>query len=635
MRALEAIYFSFTFTLLSGLLHKSLGDSSSVFTPKNYGDQLPKGISGIFLGRDSRTYGKDIGWIDYDPLGECVNRTPRSSDPSGKLGFCPYRLEEDVEYERIHGDNAGGKDGTGVGADRPAPLDYDRPGQRKRLIHVVLASFRDPLCPKTLEYMFTKSAQPKRLRVLVLQQNEKNDVLCFETYCENMRKLNINGKESSDSCPYADQITIHAIPAKQAKGPTFARGLLSQDLSKKYDKGEMSAQDFCLSMDSHMDFEKNWDSSIVQTWYLAKNEYAVLSTYVDSVENLGRDGPTKPHEVPLLCMVTFTSSVRVTATKCARNLPRPKLTPIFGAGLAFSKCHAELKVPVDPHTPGVFDGEEFNRAARFFTHGYDMYAPHRVYILHNYHDSQSNPKAHTWRSIGSAGSEWRLNSLIDLGIKEDRNYTKETKKLKKSKYGLGDRRSLDQLIDFSGINLRYRRNLGTNKCGNLQWVPFSEHPRGVDHIPQFDKKEDFVGEWDPTSIWYEKKIDLKNNELRTPKDWENADLKDTKLQIPKNLEKIHSSGADMSGQGLLVPPVLSQPIVVMPDDTKLEKVPRSLKKNDGSWNIGHHTSTVPTIPVLVQFIIVVIIFSLFVVVIIFPCRHKHHTSKKEHRKRSD
>ena len=45
---------------------------------------------------------------------------------------------------------------------------------------------------------------------------------------------------------------------------------------------------------------------------------------------------------------------------------------------SFSKCHAELKVPVDPHTPGIFDGEEFNRAARFFTYGYDVYTPNRV-----------------------------------------------------------------------------------------------------------------------------------------------------------------------------------------------------------------------------------------------------------------
>jgi hypothetical protein len=76
-------------------------------------------------------------------------------------------------------------------------------------------------------------------------------------------------------------------------------------------------------------------------------------------------------------------------TKCARMLKSPKLTnAIWGAGLSFSKCHAERKVPYDPHTPHIFDGEEFSRAARFFTHGYDIYTPHRVYVVHDYKKSQ-------------------------------------------------------------------------------------------------------------------------------------------------------------------------------------------------------------------------------------------------------
>lgn len=134
------------------------------------------------------------------------------------------------------------------------------------------------------------------------------------------------------------------------------------------------------------------DDKMVEMWDLAANEYAVLSTYVANIDQLG-ENLNGVHEVPHLCMVIFTSQVRTHATKCARNLPKPKLTnAVWGAGLSFSKCHAELKVPVDPHTPGIFDGEEFNRAARFWTYGYDIYTPHRVYVLHDYPGSQHNPK---------------------------------------------------------------------------------------------------------------------------------------------------------------------------------------------------------------------------------------------------
>merc|ERR1719221_2523050 len=65
------------------------------------------------------------------------------------------------------------------------------------------------------------------------------------------------------------------------------------------------------------------------------------------------------------------------------------------------KCHAELKVPVDPHTPGIFDGEEFNRAARFWTYGYKI--------------SQSNPKSHTWSSNShkTSASTKRMLTLLE------------------------------------------------------------------------------------------------------------------------------------------------------------------------------------------------------------------------------
>eukprot|EP00804_Cyclotella_cryptica_P011402 CCRYP_016057-RA/>CCRYP_016057-RA protein AED:0.36 eAED:0.36 QI:0/0.5/0.66/1/1/0.66/3/284/375 len=208
-------------------------------------------------------------------------------------------------------------------------------------------------------------------------------------------------------------------------------------------------------------------------------------------------------------MVTFTSQVRTHATKCARNLIKPKLTnAIWGAGLSFSKCHAELKVPVDPHTPGIFDGEEFNRAARFWTHGYDIYTPHRVYVLHDYPGSQHNPKTSSWghgkfTSADLQTAYYRLNTLLDMpGGESD---PEKALVLKRSKYGL------DDLIQFSGIDLRHKRVTidGKNRCGNIQWVPFAEHPKGVNFIPRYnDTTEDPLDiPYDKTSVWYNPQID--------------------------------------------------------------------------------------------------------------------------------
>lgn len=71
-----------------------------------------------------------------------------------------------------------------------------------------------------------------------------------------------------------------------------------------------------------------------------------------------------------------------------------------------------------------------------------------------------------------------------------------------SKYGLGDRRTLDQAIEFSGIDTRNQRILG-NRCGNLAYVSFEEHPFGSSYVPPYDPvSEVFIGARDPGSIFY-------------------------------------------------------------------------------------------------------------------------------------
>lgn len=449
------------------------------------GKKAPHGK--VFLGKDKETYGEEgTGWVDYDPDVECGGK---EGTPGRQCAF-----ETTVNH-------------TG---------DLDIVGVEGRNLHVNIASYRDPLCPRTLYNLFTKAKRPDNLFVRVLQQNDPEvDLHCLDAYCEKITK---ERGLSIDECPYRKQIFIHHIHAKEAAGPTWARGLLSKDIEDAYLKDELKPQDFCMSTDSHMDFEPEWDVKMSTMWDEAKNEYAVLSTYVQDIAHLGEEGQNTPHhQVPHLCMITFTSNVRTYGTKCANDLSKPKLTnAVWGAGLSFSKCHAELKVQVDPHTPHIFDGEEFNRAARFFTYGYDIYTPNHVYVLHDYTGSQSNPVTRGWgkdRKIHGTFQESnkRLRTMLD--IPQGESDPAVALKMKKSKFGLGDRRSLDQLIQFSGFDLRNKKASidGKNRCGNIQWVPFVEHPKGVNYIPDFDHdtEDPLDVPYDSSSVWYDSEIDGK------------------------------------------------------------------------------------------------------------------------------
>jgi hypothetical protein len=106
------------------------------------------------------------------------------------------------------------------------------------------------LCPRTLYNLYTKSKNPEKLFVRVLQQNDPEvDQHCRDTYCE---RITEEKGLSMDECPYKDQIFIHHIHAKEAAGPTWARGLISRDMEEAYLKDELKPQDFCMSTDSHM-----------------------------------------------------------------------------------------------------------------------------------------------------------------------------------------------------------------------------------------------------------------------------------------------------------------------------------------------------------------------------------------------
>ena len=64
---------------------------------------------------------------------------------------------------------------------------------------------------------------------------------------------------------------------------------------------------------------------------------------------------------------------------------------------------------------------------------------------------------------------------------------------------------------LEGIDLRNMKITidGKNRCGNLQWVPFLEHPKGVNFIPRFnDTTEDPLDlPYDKTSVWYDPHLD--------------------------------------------------------------------------------------------------------------------------------
>ena len=299
---------------------------------------------------------------------------------------------------------------------KPFPPKTESWKDPRATIFLAIASFRDKLCPITLYNLFSKAKYPERITAAIVQQNVAEDMDCLEVYCRLVETYGLRNytapileaitsptsafktkKPLTGTCPFENNVRMDRVDAKIAQGPTWARARGSTLLRD---------EEFCMQTDAHMDFVFDWDVKMMTMWASTRNEYGILSTYVAPTEQLKYNvgdtskGLNALHEVPHLCMVTLFGShmlPRIWGTKCARSLPEPKLTNgIWGAGLSFSKCHAERKAPYDPHTPQIFDGEEFSRSVRFWTWGYDIYTPNRVNVVHNYHVSQSDPTHFDW-----------------------------------------------------------------------------------------------------------------------------------------------------------------------------------------------------------------------------------------------
>lgn len=121
----------------------------------------------------------------------------------------------------------------------------------------------------------------------VVQQNAAEDMDCSDKMCSLLKNAEACAKRKA-------QVRTYNVPSTEAKGPVFARALASRMV--------LPESQFCMQIDSHMDFAPGWETHLLEFWGSAKNEYAVLSTYVADMRQLGKC-VNGQFEVPHLCQV--------------------------------------------------------------------------------------------------------------------------------------------------------------------------------------------------------------------------------------------------------------------------------------------------------------------------------------------
>jgi len=362
-------------------------------------------------------------------------------------------------------------------------------------IVILIASLRETKIVENLKELFQRAAVPSRVIVGVVQQNSADDADVVVALCEQLgtplelkqefkgrEKLNRRQSdedkwgqtrytdESMSACGPAKQIRMYRMDNSEAKGPAYARA--RQPLLLTSGDG---LEDFCMQIDAHTVWTKGWDKNVIEQWAKTENDYAVLSTYPTNAAEIGPDGdPTNTNnhwEMPHLCnaQIERPGIVRNDIAGAAAGLTKPALSKLWGAGLSFSRCHAERDVPADPALTHIFSGEEFSRGARLWTNGYDLYTLMRPVVGTWYGGEKGGLGGwHTDSSEASAAVK-HLATLLSTTAADRSDQDSESLR----GYDIGGRRSLQQYIDFTGVDT-INGAVHPVKCVTEKWTAWKQ-----------------------------------------------------------------------------------------------------------------------------------------------------------------
>jgi hypothetical protein len=229
-------------------------------------------------------------------------------------------------------------------------------------IFVQIASYRDPQLIPTIKSMLENAKKPKNLRIGIARQFHPED-----------------GFDDLTEYEKDDRFRILNIDYTESKGVCWARHQVQQLY-----KGE----EYTLQIDSHMRFEKDWDDTLIKMIkQLQKKGHKkpLLTGYVSSF-NPENDPEGRTQEPWRMAFDRFTPEGVVfflpETIPGWKEIKEPVTARFYSAHFCFTLGEFSTEVQHDPEF--YFHGEEISITVRAYTHGYDLFHPHKVVIWHEY-----------------------------------------------------------------------------------------------------------------------------------------------------------------------------------------------------------------------------------------------------------
>jgi glycosyltransferase involved in cell wall biosynthesis len=294
-------------------------------------------------------------------------------------------------------------------------------------IFIQIASYRDPELVKTIKSIIENAKNPKNLRFGICRQYHPED-----------------GFDSLEEYKDDNRFRVIDVLYSESKGVCWARNL-TQTLYE--------GEEYTMQIDSHMRFEKNWDSEFIKMIkQLQKDgfEKPLLTGYVSSFnpENDPAERVKEPWRMVFDRFIPEGAVFFLPETIPGwEKLKKPIPARFYSAHFCFTLGQFSEEVQHDPEF--YFHGEEISIAVRAYTWGYDLFHPHKTLVWHEY---TRNGRTKQW------------DDDPDWGNKNVRSHQKNRKlfgmdgegTMDMGKYGFGPIRTLREYEIYAGIRFDNR-----------------------------------------------------------------------------------------------------------------------------------------------------------------------------------
>lgn len=304
-------------------------------------------------------------------------------------------------------------------------------------IFIQIAAYRDPQLVPTVKDCIANAKWPENLVFCIAWQHTDDE--------------NIN--EIKD----LPNVKVIDIPYMESKGACWARNRIQQ---------EYTDEEYTLQLDSHHRFVKNWDEVVIKMYKQLKKkgyEKPLLTSYIPSFDP-EKDPVGRIQHPWRMDFDRFIPEGAVFFLPATIDDWKDRSSPVparfYSAHFCFTSGQFCKEVPHDPEY--YFHGEEISIAARAFTHGYDLFHPHRLVAWHEYtrkgrtkhwddHSGGNTSKIPDKKDWGQRNSLCHRRNRILFSMDGEKHET-----INWGPYGFGKVRTLRDYEKYAGLHFGKR-----------------------------------------------------------------------------------------------------------------------------------------------------------------------------------